>query len=141
MVSLKAPRWERAAVEHEEEVVMNRSLVVLVALFLGGIGFLPAQASDFDARTVPYEHVGDFTSHAGETLNDFLLRVGPSLRAFSDRTGFEACGVIAEGAAGSFSIVVGSSGSHMACVNDPARVLAGYTSTGETMHSHGQSRQ
>ena len=38
-----------------------------------------------------YQHLFTEASVEGETLDAFVLRISPRLRAFSDATGFEAC--------------------------------------------------
>lgn len=87
---------------------------------------------------LPYEHIADVTSEPGESENAFLLRIGPQLRAYSDKTGFEACGTIGSDGQGHYGVVLGSSHSHLSCVNYPDRVVAGMTATGYTIHSHGK---
>lgn len=84
-----------------------------------------------------YQRLFEVVSDRGESLDDFALRVGPRLRAFSDETGFEACGVLATDGV-RFGIVVGSSRSHVACVNFGSKVPEGMTNTGQTIHSHGK---
>lgn len=119
---------------------------VLFAVVLVVAGLGSAWASDspvgsggrVDVSALPYEHIADLTSLANETEHAFLRRIAPQLRAYSDRTGFEACGVIAADGEGRFGVVLGSSRSHIGCANDPARMPAGMTSTGETIHSHGR---
>lgn len=124
--------------------VMLKGLLFAVVLVFAGQR--PAWASDspvgtggrVDVSALPYEHIADLTSLANETERAFLRRIAPQLRAYSDRTGFEACGVIAADGSGGFGVVLGSNHSHIGCANDPARVPAGMTSTGETIHSHGR---
>lgn len=120
---------------------MGRSgqwLAALVGLLFSVAGSIPAFGVELDAARLPYEHIADATSQPGESEQAFLLRIAPQLRAFSDKTGFEACGVIASDGRGAFGVVLGSSLSHLACVNDHSRVPAGMTDTGETIHSHGR---
>lgn len=120
---------------------MGKSIAAFVALVvLSGLGSIPssARADEFNGAKVAYQHIADLRSRAGESEHAFLVRIGPQLRAFSDKTGFEACGVIGSDKNGDFGVVLGSSGSRIGCVNDPARVLTGMTSTGETIHSHGR---
>lgn len=86
--------------------------------------------------TIPYERLFEAKSEPGETMDAFALRIGPRLRAFSDASHFEACGMIATDGQ-RFGAVIGSNHSHIACANFPALVPAGMTSTGKTIHSHG----
>lgn len=83
-----------------------------------------------------YQQLFQMTSNQGETLDAFLLRVGPKLRAYSDATGFEACGEIAH-KDGRFGIVAGTSFSHLACAIFKNKVPAGMEPIGAGIHSHG----
>lgn len=121
--------------------MLKKSVLVVLWVALMCSLFSFSKKSDVLLSSLPYEHISNLTSFPGETKSAFLQRVAPSLRAYSDKTGFEACGVIATGPQGGFSVVLGSSHSHLACVNDPSHVLEGYTLTGETFHSHGTAKQ
>lgn len=107
-------------------------------LFAGVVLF--GMGSIAEAGTPPtYEHLGDYISAPGESLHTFLFRVRPDMRAFSEKTGFESCAAIAETTDGStFGLVLGSSHGHMGCAVYTAKVPAGMTATGETIHSHGR---
>ncbi len=94
------------------------------------------QAKEINASTLPYEHLFDEVSKEGETLDAFAQRIAPRLYAYSKETGYEACGVLAfQG--DRFSVVVGTSLSHVACVNYASKVQAGFTPSVKTIHSHG----
>ena len=86
-----------------------------------------------------YQRLFEAVSEPGETLDAFVLRISPRLRAYSDETGFEACGVLASDGA-RFGIVVGSNRAHIACANFDAFVPTGMKPTGQTLHSHGNDR-
>ncbi len=88
---------------------------------------------------VDYQHLFTETSEPGETMDAFAARLSPRLRAFSDETGFEACGVIATDGE-RFGAVIGSNRSHIACANFNSKVPAGMRATGQTIHSHGKER-
>lgn len=88
---------------------------------------------------VPYQKLFEDHSRAGESLDQFMSRIGPRLRAYSDRTGYEACGVIARGG-DTYGVIVGTNHAHIACVNAHSFVPAGMTSINETIHSHGGER-
>lgn len=90
--------------------------------------------------TVPYQQLFEAVSEPGEALDAFMLRVAPRLRAYSDATGYEACGVIARNDQGQYGVVVGTNHAHIACVNLSRIVPAGMRATGETIHSHGGDR-
>lgn len=120
-----------------------KMIVLLGGLFFSSLiwaGNSPVGRSGMvDTQGLPYVHIADYYSNPGESKNDFLLRIGPKLRAYSDKTGFEACGVIATNQQGQFAVVLGSSLSHIGCVNDTTRIPHGMTSTNETIHSHGRN--
>lgn len=129
---------------------MRTSTLVAFALALGlAAGSAPATAQVAASETLnamalhsmPYEAIGTYTSRPGETEIAFLERLRPLLRAFSDRTQFEACAEIARTPDGTaFGIVLGSSKSHLGCVVYPSRVPQGMQATGVTIHSHGGSK-
>lgn len=85
---------------------------------------------------VAYQFLFEEISEQGETLDAFVLRVSPRLRAFSDATGFEACGVLSSDGE-RFGVVVGTNHAHIACINFSAYRPAGMTSVKKTLHSHG----
>lgn len=100
-------------------------------------GIEPASAATPDLRGLAYESLGTYTSQPGDTLAQFLERVRPTIRAFIDRTGYEACAEIAQTPDGKgFGIVLGSSDSRIGCAVAVARVPAGMTPTGVTIHGH-----
>ena len=118
-----------------------RFLAVLTLAFLA----FPALAQDtggvVEQVKVPgfgqiaYQHLFTATSETGETLDAFVLRIAPRLRAFSDETGFEACASLASDGE-RFGAVVGTNLGHTVCVNFHAKVPQGMAFTGETVHSH-----
>lgn len=115
-----------------------RSLFMIVVMMTVSMTALSKTLTPEELSYLPYEHIANFTSQPGESEQAFLMRIGPSLRAYSNKTGFESCGVIASDGKGHFGVVLGSNHSHLACVNDESRVPKGMTSTGETIHSHGR---
>lgn len=84
-----------------------------------------------------YQRLFEAVSEPGESLDVFVSRIGPRLVAYSDASGFEACGVLAS-KGDRFGVVVGTNRSHLACASFRNKVPAGMISTGETVHSHGQ---
>jgi hypothetical protein len=84
--------------------------------------------------------LGEMTSNPGESLPAFLARVGEQLRAFSDRTGFEACAALATDGT-RYGVELHSNHSHIACVINAQRLPAGMHATGESIHSHPQDTQ
>lgn len=85
---------------------------------------------------VDYEFILEARSEPSETMDEFAVRLGSKLREFSDRTGYEACGVIATDGE-RFGTVIGSNRSHVACANFSSKVPEGMRATDETIHSHG----
>lgn len=86
---------------------------------------------------VPYEFLFEETSVNGETMDQFMARIAPRLVAYSEETGFEACGVIAT-KGDAFGIRIGSNHSHVACANFRAMIPDGMEATPYTIHSHGK---
>lgn len=130
-----------------------KAMVAMVALLVGACG--SAVAKDAAARVsgaelgqvqkirvqgigeVPYQRLFEVVSDAGESMDAFALRVGPRLRAYSDQTGYEACGVIATDGE-RFSVVVGTNHAYLVCINLGSLVLDGARHAGATIHSHGK---
>lgn len=82
--------------------------------------------------------VGVWTSQAGESQDAFMLRLAVPMHAFTDRTGFEACGLIQHEIGGSrMRVYVTSNQSQIGCasvtVDDPSFALP---SRPETIHTH-----
>jgi hypothetical protein len=98
-----------------------------------------------ETTSLPVSQVSVFHSVAGEGLSAFIKRIAPDFAAYTEKTGHEACGVVAvttkenDGTVdGAFSVAMGSIGSQVACAN--GAVEEGYTSLGRTIHSHPQKR-
>ena len=85
---------------------------------------------------VAYQFLFEEISEPGESLDSFASRIGPRLRAYSDETGYEACGVLATDGE-LFGVVIGSNRAHIACANFNAFRPIGMKPTGQTIHSHG----
>lgn len=117
----------------------KRMIYFLLSLILFGATEL-SFAQSLHWEDLPYEHINTLISRPGETKNQFLIRIAPQLRAYSDRTGFEACGVIGSNQKGLFGVVLGSNHSHLACANNSNLMPQGMTSIDETIHSHGSNR-
>lgn len=86
--------------------------------------------------SVEYQRLFTETSQEGESLDAFAARIAPRIRAYSDATGFEACGVLATDGT-RFGVVMGSNRAHIACANFSSFVPKGMKATNETIHSHG----
>lgn len=118
---------------------MTRFALALAALLFTGSAL--AHTAPVEQVKIPgfgqisYQHLFTETSAPGETLDAFVLRIAPRLRAFSNETGFEACASLASDGE-RFGAVVGTNLGHTVCVNFHAKVPAGMTFTGETVHSH-----
>lgn len=105
-------------------------MVGAVALLAGVCGSAAGQEPGWQRQAL-----GDFTSEHGETLPDFLMRVGVELDAYTHSSGAEACGAIAE-QAGRYSVRLYTDGVPHGCAIHPGDVMEGYSFTGETIHSH-----
>lgn len=118
-------------------------LAVASLVAIGGIEPASGQVmagynDDGSMARLPYQALGTMTSEPGESRDHFLARVGLALRAFSDRTKFEACAEIGAAPGGqAWGVVIGSTDSHLGCVVENDRVPVGMTPTGITIHSHG----
>lgn len=87
-------------------------------------------------KALDYQLLFTQTSIPGESMDSFASRLAPRLLAFSQETGFEACGVIATDGE-RFGATIGTNRSHIACANFNRKVPEGMVSTNETIHSHG----
>ena len=132
------------------------ALALVASLFAAPVAALPFSSHAFDyapdqagpVERVRVSGIGQFAyqrlfeavSEPGESMDSFARRVGPALRAYSDATGFEACGVLATDGE-RFGVIVGSNHSHIACANFHGKVPAGMRDTGETIHSHGKTER
>lgn len=85
---------------------------------------------------VSYEQLFEDQSQEGETLDAFMLRVAPKLRAYSDKTKYEACAAIASDGQ-RFGVIVGTNRAHVACAVLHEQVPEGMKTIGESIHSHG----
>ena len=115
---------------------MKRGNSTLSTIVFGLFLALSGQAV---AGELPYEHLFTEVSQPGESRDDFAARIAPQLRAYSDETGFEACGVIATDGE-RFGAVIGTSKSHIGCANYHGKVPEGMRSDNVTIHSHGGDR-
>ena len=85
---------------------------------------------------VPIIPLQTMTSHQNETKIDFLVRVAHWLRAYSDKTGFEACARIARND-NQYGVVITTSKSHIGCAINNTLLPETMTATVDTIHSHG----
>lgn len=86
--------------------------------------------------------VGTWTSAPGESKDQFMLRVAVPLQAFTEATGFEACGVIAHERQGGsrMRVQVVTNQSHMGCLevafDDPDFEIPAVVHDRESIHTH-----
>lgn len=121
---------------------------VFTTVLLAAAMSFPAHAHDLsisDVNDLPVSQVATYHSMAGEGLSAFIKRIAPEFASYTERTGHEACAMVAvtktdnDGTVpGAFSVMMGSIGSQIACAN--GAVEEGYTSLGRTIHSHPQKR-
>lgn len=88
---------------------------------------------------IGYTFLFEETSRPDESLDAFVQRLAPQLAAFSQQTGMEACGILAQ-QGNRWGVRIGTNHSHIVCLNFPDKVPAGMHSTGQTLHSHPPGR-
>lgn len=113
---------------------------VLAALLMFALS-APAVATQpevtFDGFVgLPYEQVAVEVSEPGESLDGFVLRLAPVLDAFTARTEWEACGVLAQDEAGRYAAVIGSVQASLSCATSTENVPEGFVAMGQSIHSH-----
>lgn len=119
---------------------ISHLLAISLALLPAVLSAAPRQVNVPGVGRVPYEMIFEARSEAGETMDAFMARVAPQLRAYSDETGFEACAAIAQAPTGEYGVVVGTNKAHIACAIFSSMVPEGMRATGQTVHSHGGDR-
>lgn len=119
------------------------ALVIAVPVAaIGQDGALVLGISQQKAASLPYTTLETMASKPGQSFDAFLGDVDHALRAFSDKTHFEACGELAETAGKtSFGVVITTNNSHLGCVIRIGLVPDGMTAIGVTIHSHGGQGQ
>lgn len=121
----------------------------LKAICLIGLGLFIQNASAMEAEepvrqvsiagvgVIDYQRLFTVQSNEGETMDQFAYRIAPRIKAYSEETGFEACGVIAQ-KDDKFSVIVGTNFGYVVCVNSRSLVVEGFQHAGATIHSHGK---
>lgn len=84
---------------------------------------------------VVHENVEIFSVESDD-MHAFAGLAAQRMLAYSQATGYEACGIIAKGH-GRLGIVITSNHSHIACAVHEDKTPHGMTSTGADIHSHG----
>ena len=105
-----------------------KTLIAIAVLMLAAV------AHSHDVQ-IPYQHIADYTSNQGETEIQFMKRIGKEMHAYSQANGVETCGVIGKSASG-YSIILGTNLSHIGCIFLHDHLIAGYTDSGDVIHSH-----
>ena len=95
---------------------------------------------DLKKSPVPvyFDNLGSFVSEANESKHDFLIRVSYFMREYTDKMGWETCGVIQESVDKSnkkWAIQLVTNASHIACLSIDVHSPL-YVSTEERIHSH-----
>lgn len=122
---------------------MNKflSAAVLGLAVMMSAGSVQAHGVEQAGGSTPVSVVelGTHFSNEGEELEAWLVRVAPILAAYTQESGHEACGFIAQNHDGSrYGIRLTTSKGALTCVVDPARVPEGMTALRATLHSHPQ---
>lgn len=103
-------------------------LIVIAVMYVG-----PARSAE-EHVTVNVWKIDNYTSNPGEDKLAFVRRVGAELQAWTTDTGLEGCGMFGANDQG-YTITLYTMHSQVVCAEGRA-VAEGYTSTGETIHSH-----
>lgn len=119
--------------------LMLATILVAIVSFPALASTTRAGISQYQARHLPFTTLETVVSAQGQSFDSFLLEVGQTLRAYSDKSGYEACGMLAKTPSG-YGIVVTTTGSHIGCVIHPDVLPDGMVSMGVTIHSHGRDR-
>jgi len=106
---------------------------IFASILIAVIVAAPAYAGDFMVKPL-----ATMRSAPGADKITFLASVGKTMRAFSDRTGFESCAEIATDGT-SYGVNITTSRSHIGCAIEKSNVPDGMHSIGETIHSHGNN--
>ena len=113
------------------------TLMLLMAGIAGAENYGPVETVNVTGYgLLTYQELFTVVGDEGQSMDEVAKLAAPRLRAFSDATGFEACGVLATDGE-RFGVVVGSNQSHIACANFNRFTPAGMKPTGQTIHSHG----
>lgn len=117
-------------------------ILTIFVVILNRVNELPVSR---DVNNLQVSQIAIYHSMAGEGLDTFIKRIAPEFAAYTERTGHEACAIVAvtnqenDGTIpGAFSLNMGTIHSQIAC--KMPRVEAGYTSLGRTIHSHPTKR-
>jgi len=97
----------------------------------------PKSSESFVNHDIPFVELGRLDSAPGENKEDFLLRVGQVLHAFTRETKHEACGALMQAESGAWRVRLTTNRAQLACVRMIPREV-GYVFSGETIHSHPQ---
>lgn len=110
------------------------TLLLTLSMSLG-TGMVEA-ANDVSQVPAPPTPVGIWTSHAGESKDQFVLRVASAVYPTTRETGFEVCGNLMVSADGqTWRLPMVTDGSHVGC-RTPQLGQAGFVLSGETLHTH-----
>lgn len=116
-------------------------IATMLVAFISLPSFAGGAISQSRAQSLHFDTLETLTSTPGQSFDAFLLEVGRTLRAYSDKSGFEACGMLAETSdKAGFGVVITTTGSHIGCIIHPDILPDGMASMGVTIHSHGRDR-
>lgn len=110
-------------------------MAVCVFASLALVGIPPARAAAPQAYKVTAWVVGTYTSEVGADKGAFVLKVAEALKAWTDKTGTEACGPIVRTASGALQVTLTTEKSQVVCLIS-TQAPAGVTLTGDSIHSH-----
>lgn len=107
----------------------------LMGLLLWGVGSIALAGVEPETFKVQAWEVGTFTSAPGESHDAFVLRVAEALKTWTDDTGTEACGPIAQEKDGTYYVQLTTEKAQTVCLRSTV-MPDGMTYTGDSIHSH-----
>lgn len=109
--------------------MFKRSCLVLASLLLAG----PALAT---GPAAPAWIVGLCQSHEAQAKEDFLRQVAGVAAQWTERTGFETCGVLGRQDDGRWSLVLSTNRSQVQCQFHDTLLLPNALATPDQLHTH-----
>lgn len=119
---------------------MRRTSIMTAMLITCVIALAPANATQRFSlpngqNSVPVIQLAAMVSRPGEGKQEFLLRAGANMSAFTEQTHVETCSIIYQSPDKGHALLITTSGSQLGCayLESP---MHGFTATDETIHTH-----
>ena len=87
------------------------------------------------------QHLGDYTSEPGESLDAFVMRTAPLFDKYTAEKEWEACATIATDGQGRYGFVLTSSQASLGCILYPDDIPEGMVATNMNIHSHPATKE